>query len=86
MNEMTKVSSEDTLANAVGDTTVACTFNYYWSSDDGLIQLFVCNNSGDAHLLRVQRQKSRQQGYEQRNELCFHVVHGFKIKSLYLDG
>ena len=26
MNEMTKVSSEDTLANAVGDTTVACTF------------------------------------------------------------
>lgn len=26
MNEMTKVSSEDTLANAVGDTTIACTF------------------------------------------------------------
>ena len=30
MNEMTKVSSEDTLANAVGDTTVACTFYEDW--------------------------------------------------------
>ena len=26
MNAMTEVSSEDTLANAVGDTSVACTF------------------------------------------------------------
>ena len=30
MNEMTKVSSEDTLANAVGDTTVAGTFYEDW--------------------------------------------------------
>lgn len=30
MNEMTKVSSEDTLANGVGDTTVAGTFYEDW--------------------------------------------------------
>ena len=29
---MTKVSSEDTLANAVGDTTVACTFYEDWDA------------------------------------------------------
>ena len=46
MNEMTKVSSEDTLANAVGDTTVAGTFYEDWRT--GNQTEIIINGTGNA--------------------------------------